>query len=333
MDKELKEGAYNAVRVCMNVQPEDKVFILTVEETRTVGEALAIEGKASGAEIEMRLLEEYDQRPITSVPEMLAQHIIEFKPTVSFFAASAKEGELAMRMGLSASLSTASKVRHGHMVNITERLMREGMRADYQEIYELTMRVLELVKDAREIHVTSRKGSEFTASFDPVLRWIPSHGLYHEPGDWGNLPEGEVFTCPESLEGIIVADVLGDYFSPKYGVLEKPVTFALVAGMVEEITSENTDLVEELWAYLNSSENGRRAGEFAIGTNTAIKALTGNLLQDEKIPGVHVAFGNPYADRTGADWVSKVHLDVIPIDCDIIVDGARLMEKGKFVFQ
>ena len=32
--------------------------------------------------------------------------------------------------------------------------------------------------------------------------------------------------------------------------------------------------------------------------------MIGVLLQDEKIPGVHLAFGDPYGSQTGADWKS-----------------------------
>jgi len=71
-------------------------------------------------------------------------------------------------------------------------------------------------------------------------------------------------------------------------------------------------------------------GEFAIGTNTAVTELSGNLLQDEKIPGAHVAFGNPYPHETGADWSSRVHVDVIMTGCHIEVNGEVVMMDGKF---
>ncbi len=220
--------------------------------------------------------------------------------------------------------------RHGHMVSITEPLIRQGMTADYQEIHRLTYQVLDLVKDAKKIAVTSIRGTDIQASFNPDYNWIPCHGLYHNPGDWGNLPEGEVFTCPADLNGVLVVDVLGDHFSPKYGVLKNPLTIEVKDGLVTNATCQDQALAEEFLAYLDSAENGRRAGEFAIGTNTAVGELTGNLLQDEKIPGIHVAFGNPFPNRTGADWNSAVHVDVVPVGCTILVDGVMIMEKGKF---
>ena len=39
--------------------------------------------------------------------------------------------------------------------------------------------------------------------------------------------------------------------------------------------------------------------------------MIGNILQDEKFPGVHIAFGNPYGAHTGADWYSSTHIDVV----------------------
>ena len=115
---------------------------------------------------------------------------------------------------------------------------------------------------------------------------------------------------------------------------------------IEKIETETVTVVEtdppseekiyptkdEIWDYLNSSPNGHRAGEFAIGTNTSVTKLSGNLLQDEKIPGIHVAFGNPYPDRTGADWTSGVHVDVVPTLCTITIDDKILMKDGIFAF-
>mgnify|MGYP005842900955 CR=1 FL=1 len=314
----------------MNVQAQGRVLVLTDDETWGIGQALAEEALATGAAVKLLRLEAYALRPITAVPERLVPDIEAFAPTVSFFAAGSQPGEIAFRMQLGQHLRGVLKVRHAHMPGIEPRLMRQGMRADYHQVYALTMQVYERVKSAQAIRVTSPKGSDLIARFSPNLKWIPSHGLYHEQGQWGNLPEGEVYTCPATAQGVLVADVLGDYFSPKYGVLAHPVTFHLADGWVERVTCADKAIEAEVWAYLNSDANGRRSGEFAIGTNTAVTELTGNLLQDEKLPGVHVAFGNPYPQETGADWSSAVHVDVIPTHCTIEVDGEVIMVDGEF---
>ena len=74
-----------------------------------------------------------------------------------------------------------------------------------------------------------------------------------------------------------------------------------------------------------------RVGEFAIGTNTAVHNVIGNILQDEKIPGIHIAFGNPYGAHTGADWYSATHIDVVGLNFDIWIDGRQIMRGGAFL--
>lgn len=335
-EDKFSQGINNAVRICMNVQEDDRVLIITDQQTLKIGRALAEESSAAGASSQVLILEDFGPRPMTELPEDLIESLIDFLPTVTFYAAESLEGELKLRRALSERTRQAFNElgaphpRHGHMVSITEPLISQGMTADYLEISRLTHQVLEIVKDAKKIEVTSVRGSEITAEFNPAYHWVPCHGLYHQPGDWGNLPEGEVFTCPETLNGILIADVLGDHFSSKYGVLEHPITIKVKDGLVTDAHCHNKLLEDEFLAYLDSATNGRRAGEFAIGTNTAVEELSGNLLQDEKIPGIHVAFGNPYSLRTGADWESSVHVDVVPIGCTILVDGKKIMENGKF---
>src|SRR6185312_14281756 len=240
--------------------------------------------------------------------------------------------EIAFRIPMLPFLATELKVRHGHMIGINEMLMADGMCADYDEVFVQTNQVYELVKGAKNIHVTSTKGSDVTATFHPDWKWVPCHGRYHEQGKWGNLPEGEVFTAPATVDGVLVCDVLGDYFSEKYGVLEHPLVITVKDGYVIEVTSQNVALAQEVRDYLFSVPNGNRAGEFAIGTLTSLKKLVGNLLQDEKMPGLHVAFGNPYPEFTGANWSSTIHVDVIPTGCTISVDGNVIMRNGEFTF-
>src|SRR5580700_950755 len=69
----------------------------------------------------------------------------------------------------------------------------------------------------------------------------------------------------------------------------------------------------------------------SIGTNIAIRDVIGNILQDEKIPGVHIAFGNPYGAHTGADWYSSTHIDVVGRKFDIWIDGRQIMHAGVFL--
>lgn len=327
---DILPGARAAVLTCMAVQPHDRVLIFCGYSTERIGRALAAVSSETGAITRLLFIDDFAPRPITTLPEALKQAVVEFQPSVTFYAASSERGELPFRMTLTRFLKKVSNPRHGHMPGITEQLMKEGMAVDYQIVHDLTLRVAEILRKAQHIHVTNTKGTDIQASFSPDLKWIPSHGFYHKAGDWGNLPEGEVFTCPASIEGILVADVLGDYFSERYGLLSQPVTFVIDDSHLREVRCDDPQLCSELVGYVDSDPNGRRVGEFAIGTNIGLKRLVGNLLQDEKYPGLHIAFGNPYGQLTGADWKATTHIDVIPSSCTIDVDHRRLMTAGVF---
>jgi leucyl aminopeptidase (aminopeptidase T) len=314
----------------MGVTAQDRVVILTDYAREDIARRVADVVMELHADVSVRFLEHYGERPLTTFPEDLREDLIAARPTVTYYIATAQPGEIAFRIPLLPFLVQELKVRHGHMIGIDDVVMTEGMCADYDEVFRLTNQIYDLVRTAHTIHVTSVKGSNVTATFHPDWKWIPCHGRYHEQGKWGNLPEGEVFTAPATLDGVLVCDVLGDYFSEKYGVLEHPLILTIKDGYVIDVTSENVALATEVRDYLFSVPNGNRAGEFAIGTLTSLKELSGNLLQDEKMPGLHVAFGNPYPQFTGADWNSTIHVDVIPSCCSIEVDGREIMRDGKF---
>ena len=328
-EERVRRGAENAVN-CMGVTAQDRVFILTDYARETIARQVADVVLERHADVSVRFLEHYGERPLTVFSETLRNDLINARPTVTYYIATAQPGEIAFRIPLLPFLATELKVRHGHMIGIDEALMADGMCADYDEVYRLTNHIYDLVRHAQVIHVTSAKGSDVTATFHQDWRWIPCHGRYHEQGKWGNLPEGEVYTAPATVDGVLVCDVLGDYFSEKYGVLQHPLTINVKDGYITTVTSEDTALAQEVRDYLFSVPNGNRAGEFAIGTLTSLKKLVGNLLQDEKMPGLHVAFGNPYPQFTGADWDARVHVDVIPTSCTIEVDGRVIMRDGVF---
>ena len=325
----LQLGAENAVR-CMGITNQDRVFIMTDFEREGIASRIIAAALARHADVSVHFLEHYGTRPLTVFSDELRNDLLQARPTVTYYIATSKPGEIAFRIPLLPFLTDELKVRHGHMIGIDEALMAEGMCADYDEVFRLTNEVYALVRNAHTIHVTSEKGSDVTATFHQDWQWVPCHGRYTAQGQWGNLPEGEVFTAPATVDGVLVCDVLGDFLSEKYGVLKHPVTLIVKDGYVTSVTCADAAVEKDLRDYLFSAPNSNRAGEFAIGTLTSLQQLTGNLLQDEKMPGLHVAFGNPYPEHTGADWDANTHIDVIPTCCTIEVDGREIMRDGVF---
>ncbi len=250
---------------------------------------------------------------------------------VSIFAVHAQPNELKTRMQMT-DVVNRKRLRHAHMVNIEKKIMLEGMRADFLKVDELSVRVMNIVTKASAIRATTGGGTNVNAQLSPNYKWLKTSGIISRD-KWGNLPGGEVFTSPLEVNGTFVVDgVVGDYLCSKYGDLKTtPLTLTIERNRLIEAKSQNKELEAEFWRYTHRDENSDRVGEFAIGTNLALKNVVGNILQDEKIPGVHMAFGDPYGAHTGAQWSSTTHIDVVGRNFDIWADDHQIMSGGKFL--
>lgn len=328
-DPELTPGARNAVRVCLDIQPTERVTIITDRECAEIAASLAHEVEAVGAPYTLFVLEDVAPRPLTGLPAVIAAEME--RSQVSIFAVHVQQNELKSRMEMT-DIVNRRRMRHAHMVNINRQMMLEGMRADYQKVDRLSQQVLDIVKVAREIRATTPAGSDFRATLDPAYRWLKTSGLI-SPDKWGNLPGGEIFTTPGEVNGTFVVDgVVGDYLCERFGSLEEtPLTLRIAGNRLTEAHSENTELEDAFWKYTHTDENSDRVGEFAIGTNIELTHVIGHILQDEKFPGIHIAFGNPYGAHTGADWYSATHIDVVGLQFDIWADDRQIMKDGKFL--
>ena len=328
---EYSIGARNAVRVCLNIQPSEKVTVITDNVTREIAASVVHEIEAVGAPYNAFVLEEFATRPLAGLPsEILAD--LETSD-VSIFAVQVQPGELKSRMQMT-DVVNRRRIRHAHMVNINRQIMLEGMRADFHKVDRISSKVLELVRKAKRITAKTAAGTDLIADLNPEYKWLKTSGLISRD-KWGNLPGGEVFTTPGEVNGTFVIDgVVGDYLCAKFGDLRhRPLTIRMKANRLTEAFSENKELEQDFWNYTHTDENSDRVGEFAIGTNIEIRDVIGHILQDEKFPGIHIAFGNPYGEHTGAKWYSSTHIDVVGTKFDIWVDETQIMRAGKFLIE
>ncbi len=330
-DPEFTAGARNAVNVCLRIQPSEKVCVITDEATLEIAAAIVSELEKLGSPYHAWILEELASRPLINLPpEILAD--LETSQ-VSIFAVQAQTNELRSRIQMT-DVVNRRKIRHAHMVNINRQIMLEGMRADFQRVDRLSQKVVEMVRKASRIHAKTAAGTDMTADLNPNYKWLKTSGII-SPEKWGNLPGGEIFTTPGEVNGTFVIDgVVGDYLCAKFGDLQgSPLTIRIKGNRLTEAHSENRELESDFWKYTHTDENSDRVGEFAIGTNIDLKNVIGQILQDEKYPGIHIAFGNPYGAHTGADWDSTTHIDVVGRKFNIWVDDQQIMQEGKFLVE
>ncbi len=330
-DPELTPGARNAVNVCLRIQPGEKVTVVTDEATREIAASLVRELESGGATYRAWILEELAPRPLGDLPSEIVDDLETSQ--VSIFAVQAQANELRSRMQMT-DVVNRRRIRHAHMVNINHQIMLEGMRADFLKVDRISTKVVDLVRRAKQIRARTEAGTDLTADLNPKYHWLKTSGLI-SPEKWGNLPGGEVFTTPGEVNGTFVIDgVVGDWLCAKFGSLrDNPLTIRIKGNRLVEAHSSNQQLRDDFWSYTHTDENSDLVGEFAIGTNVELKDVIGQILQDEKFPGVHIAFGNPYGAHTGAEWYSSTHIDVVGRNFDIWVDSQQIMRQGQFLLE
>jgi len=330
-DRELSPGARNAVNVCLRIQPSEKVTVITDEASLEIAASLAHELEKMGSPYRGWVLEDLAPRPLTDLPQAILEDLETSQ--VSIFAVQAQANELHSRMQMT-DVVNRRKIRHAHMVNINRQIMLEGMRADFIKVDRISTKVIEMVRRARQVRAKTAAGTDLVAELNPNYHWLKTSGII-SPDKWGNLPGGEVFTTPGEVNGTFVIDgVVGDYLCSKFGSLrDNPLTIQVKENRLREAHCTNKELEDDFWHYTHTDENSDRVGEFAIGTNIELKDVIGQILQDEKYPGVHIAFGNPYGAHTGAEWDSSTHIDVVGRRFDIWVDGEQIMRQGKFLLE
>src|SRR5712672_504854 len=325
---DLLPGAKNAVETCLSIKPGEKVALIADEPSRAVAASLAAAIENLHAPCTSLLLEDFAPRPIKSAPAPVLEALE--TADVGILCMNPQPGELAARMAI-VRVVERRQIRYAHMIGVTPEIMQQGMRADYLMVDRLSDSLRERMLRAETLTVKTEAGTKIAAHFDRGLDWVKTSGLI-SPRYWSNLPAGEVFTTPATVDGTFVCDATaGDHFNGKYGDLQStPMKLTIAGGRLVHVECARKDLEKEFWEYCHTDENSDRVGELAFGTNLGLSEMIGILLQDEKFPGVHIAFGDPYGSQTHANWKSRTHVDVLTRNCDVWIDSDQIIAKGHY---
>lgn len=303
--------ARTAVEQCLALQPDETCLVVTDDKREPIGRALyeaAREITNDANIIQFPPRDQHAEEP----PEPVAAAMREAD---TFLAPTTKS--LSHTRARSAACEAGA--RGATLPSITDEVFTVGLDADYEEIAAECAAMLEQVADADEIQITADNGTDFTV--EPGDReWHEDTGIIHEPGDFSNLPAGEVFIAPETASGTYVVD---GTISP-HGLLDE--------GHTVEVTVEDgyvTDFSDDEVAaeFERASEDvGRDAynlAELGIGTNVAVTDLVGSVLLDEKAAGtVHIAVGDNAS--IGGDTDAPIHSDGVIRDPTVFVDGEEI---------
>ena len=328
----LEYAAWNVLTNVMQVKSGEKLFIIADNSTQNFSTALVSVGKSLGLETKSIILEEHFTRPLLELPKPLEGPIKEADITV--FAAAALPGELAFRQPMRL-MATDNGARHAHGVSFEEFMALDCLQNDIAVTNAICKELYDRLQGVEWLKITTALGTDARLTIAPTTKWVNGDVDISNPGQWDNIPGGEVFTTPDSADGVYIVDgVLGDYFSEKYGdISTTPVRYEVKDGIITSITCDNKDLEKDICNYVfDDNPNNAKICEIGIG-GLQTKELVYNLLQDEKKLGtVHIAHCHNYATETntpdnGAD--KNKHCDGVILNPTLITSkGDVIIKEG-----
>lgn len=213
--------------------------------------------------------------------------------------------------------------------------VEEGMGAwdlaaeDIDDIVGQSERIIEYMKGAREVRVTSDLGTDVKICVEgrPALKVVPVKGKGEMMGPvplWGEVAYAAV---EDKTEGIIVVDgIMLGVGVP--GSLKNHITIEVKNGRAVDIRGgEEAERLKKVIS--EADENANVIGEFAIGTSE--KEVPGSPSEKGLRGTVHFALGDNWHCYPGGQNVSRIHLDGSVRNVTITVDGKVMVEKGRLI--
>src|SRR5205809_6423706 len=110
IDPELVPGARNAIDVCLRLEPQERITIVTDTVTREIAAALQREVERIGSDYSLFVLEHHARRPLKFMPETILKDLA--CSQVSILAAQTQPGELTARTQMTTVVNN-HRIRHG----------------------------------------------------------------------------------------------------------------------------------------------------------------------------------------------------------------------------
>jgi len=176
--------------------------------------------------------------------------------------------------------------RYASMPLFDEKMLSGPMTVNWKKMNERTKKIARIINRYERIEIACPNGTSISFSIKG-RKALPDTGIMTKPGQFSNLPAGEVYLAP--LEGTAKGKLVLDWAPTQK--LKKPVIAYVAKGVVQKLEG-NEQYVQVLQDKLNEKKWNRNIAELGIGTNN--KAIRpDNILESEKIMGtIHIAFGD-----------------------------------------
>lgn len=326
----LIKGARLVVEDCMKVKSGDNVLIIAdsehfLEAQTLSGAVYAVGGQPVIADV------------TSQVTAAMASMKVSMEPPANLAAAMVKSDVILIKTGMEWAnrFAHVNPVRQSCEAGAKIASVEEEMggwdltREDIAEIVNRTERIIEVMKGAKKVRVTSANGTDFRLSLEGriALKVVPVKGKGEMMGPiplWGEVAYAPV---ENRTEGKLIFDgIMLGVGVP--GSLKSPIELTLKGGRAVEI--KGGDEAKRLREVIEGSDkNANVIGEFAIGTSE--KEIYGSPSEKGMLGTMHCALGDNSHCYPGGQNVSRLHLDGTTREVTIEVDGKLIMKSGKLV--
>jgi aminopeptidase len=326
---EIAAAGRSIAQGALLLAPGEHVVIVADAPGAAIGLAIANAAGEIGAHATFLRLESLGARPLTDLHPTVRSAL--GRAQASVLIAGFEPGEFEMRSEF-VSEAARLKLRHAHMVGVTQRSVVMGSKVDPRQIEVLAAAVRSRLRADAVMRVRSAHGTDLTVRCSPQMRWIEHTGVVRA-GMKENLPAGELVTCPGDVHGVYVADgSLGD----GNGVLRAtlglvPVRLFIEGGVVCRFECDDPVLLERLERAVGGVAYLDRVGLIGFGINTGMTGLAGDIFTDQKLPGFHISLGMTFPQLTGATWSAANWIAFTAVGSDIEIDGEEIMRAGRYL--
>jgi 2,5-dihydroxypyridine 5,6-dioxygenase len=318
-DSKKLAGAFKIVRTCSNVQPHEKVLILTDTETVRVGELIAMAALQIAPDTAM----------VVITPR--ARHGSEPPAHIASAMSEADVLIMPLKFSMTHAEATAKARKRGARVlsmgDYNEAMLQtEGMDLDFLKNEKVVRDITEILTRGKKVEVTTPAGTKLTMDISG-RRGFSEPGFAYEPGSVAGPPnvESNVGPLEGTSEGVIVVD--GSIPYPALGVIIEPIRLTVQEGNISEIQGgKQADILKDILSGMNDPGIYNIA-ELGIGLNPC-SAITGSMVEDEGAYGTcHIGIG----DNTGFDGTVKAvsHIDLVMRKPTIKIDGKIIQKDGE----
>lgn len=221
-------------------------------------------------------------------------------------------------------------VRYASMPLFDEAMLAGPMTVDWRKMAGITAKIAEIVNNYEKIKIVSENGTSMLMSKKGREAKIDT-GIITEPGQFSNLPAGEVYIAP--LEGSAKGKLVLEWATTRK--LKSPVILHIDKGEVKRMEGREKYIAYLEQKFLEKKEN-RNIAELGIGTNDKA-SRPDNILESEKILGtIHIALGDN--SSFGGKVMTSFHQDFVVFDPTITLIGKKgvkkiLMKNGKLLIK